>query len=51
MSSVLFKILKKDPRKKVNNGVRKSIDDFKLDNVVKSKGDRNKMLYKPKLSN
>lgn len=40
MTPVLFKILKKDPRKKVNNGVRKSIDDFKLDNVVKTKGDR-----------
>lgn len=30
----------KDPGKKVNNGLRKSTDDLKLANVVKTKGDR-----------
>lgn len=35
----------------MNNGVRKSVDDLKLADVVKHKGERKEILYKPKLSN
>lgn len=44
-------ILLKYPVKKVDDGVRKSIDNLNLANVVETRGDRKEMLYKPKLSN
>lgn len=49
--SPAVQILLKYPVKKVNDGVRKSIDNLNLANVVKARSDREEMLCKPKLSN